>query len=140
VFAILFRIVFMCLFFGNNYPGGDRIPEVIPEVTRDQMPYIESKISNDGFLPYGDVIDDIDDHLAGDRFVSAKTASEESLPVFQELSIGSATPSDINPVEIATDSEAISFQSHHSSTSDLTDMFASQISTHTIRRKSESES
>jgi len=115
------------------------------------MPYIESK-SNVGFLPFNEspsdfdsarIIDEIEDQLQGDRYASTKTASEEALDAATELlqqgMSGSETGSELSPVDIATDSEGISVQSHHSSSSELNqvdDMFASHLSTSTVRRKS----
>lgn len=126
------------------------------------MPYIESAKSQVGFLPFqesptnGDtttqvqqydpttnIMDDIDDQLQGDRYASTRTASEEALDATEQAQqgIGSGSESsELSPVDIATDSEAISVESHHSSSSELgDDMFASHLSTSTVRRKSDDQ-
>ena len=116
------------------------------------MPYIESKMSSVGFLPYdqhGDdpterIIDEIDDQLNQDRFASALTVSEEALlSVAEENTERTRETSESEmsgPVSIATDSDAVSLQSLHSSSSEKDqiahDLSASHLSTSTVRRKS----
>lgn len=104
------------------------------------MPYIETQISNFGF-PLADVspadvspahsyngfsrsdeiLDEIDDHLHRDRFATTRSTSDEAIYSPQppnsesEMSLIDVDIAD----DIATDSEAISVQSHHSSMSDF---------------------
>ena len=98
------------------------------------------------------IIDQIDeeiDQLAQDRFASTLSQSEEALLESSEAaqdSLRSASEiSDLSQVEVATDSEAVSIQSHHSSGDNLSqdlenqisgEMSASLQSTSTVRRNS----
>lgn len=117
------------------------------------MPYIESKIPNIGFLPTGpndfgtsdQIIDEIDDELNGERFAYAGTPSDITghSPDNGQQEISGSEISELKSEYIASDSEAISFNSHHSSSEGLDgldgveDMTASHLSTSTVRRKSD---
>lgn len=90
-----------------------------------------------------EILDQIDDHLHGDRFATTLSTSEEAL-YSPQPPVSESEMSDIDG-EIVTDSEAISVQSHHSSMSDFgpgtadyptDDIFTS---TGTVREQSDSE-